>query len=205
MIIVDCEQNSAEWFEARCGIPTASCFDKIITSTGLKSTQSEGYLNKLAGESVVGVQESYSNSAMQRGHDLEPDARTLFEFVHECEVEQVGLCFKDDQKTVSCSPDGLVGKYSGLEIKCPSLAVHVGYLRANKLPTKYVPQVQGSMYVTGRKNWYFMSYYPGMKPLIVLVRKDENFHGKLDEYLSKFNKKLSEVKKSISGAGASGE
>lgn len=197
MIVVECEQNSDEWFQARCGIPTASCFDKIITSKGLKSSQSEAYLNKLAGESVVGVQESYTNEAMERGNELEADARKQFEFIHGVEVQKVGLCFKDESKTISCSPDGLVGKHSGLEIKCPSLAVHVGYLRAKKLPTKYVAQVQGSMYVTGRKNWYFMSFYPGMKPLIILARKDDKFHEKLDKYLCEFNKKLIDVKEVI--------
>ena len=197
MIIIDCEQGTKEWFEARCGIPTASCFDKIITSAGAKSKQFQGYLNMLAGESIVGAQETFRSEAMQRGQELEGDARRMFEFVHGCDVEQVGLCFKDENKMVSCSPDGLVGKYSGLEIKCPSLAVHVGYLRANKLPTKYVAQVQGSMYVTGRKNWYFMSYFPGMKPLIKLVRRDDMFHDKLDGYLNEFKELLSDVKQKL--------
>tara|TARA_R100001143_G_scaffold39707_1_gene36300 strand:- start:1105 stop:1701 length:597 start_codon:yes stop_codon:yes gene_type:complete len=194
MIIVDCEQGTQEWFEARCGIPTASCFDKIITSTGAKSKQFQGYLNMLAGESLVGVQESYKSEAMQRGNDLEPDAITMFEFMTDQDVQRVGLCYKDEEKAASCSPDALVGDHSGLEIKCPALATHVGYVRANKIPAKYVPQVQGSMYVTGRKSWYFMSYFPRLKPLLIEVKRDDEFIKQLDDYLTDFNDQLSSIK-----------
>lgn len=194
MIIVDCEQGTEEWFAARCGIPTASCFDKIITSTGKKSTQSDTYLNQLIGESFVGVQPSYSNEAMDRGKELEAEARGLFEFITDLEVQEVGLCYKDELKTVSCSPDGLIGDDSGIEIKCPNLSTHVGYLRDGKVPTKYVAQVQGSMYVTGRDTWYFMSHFPGMKPLIIKAEKDDDFQSMLDKYLSDFLVKFSAVK-----------
>lgn len=194
MIIVDCEQGTEEWFAARCGIPTASCFDKIITSTGKKSTQADTYLNQLIGESFVGVQPSYSNEAMERGKELEAEARGLFEFITDLEVQEVGLCYKDESKTVSCSPDGLIGDDSGLEIKCPNLSTHVGYLRDNKLPTKYVAQVQGSMYVTGRQSWYFMSFFPGMKPLIIEVKRDAEFCANLSKYLKDFSIELEKVK-----------
>ena len=38
MIIEDFEQGSPEWFAARVGIPSASIFDKLITSKGVLST-----------------------------------------------------------------------------------------------------------------------------------------------------------------------
>lgn len=197
MIILDCDQGTKEWFEARCGIPTASSFDKIITSTGAKSKQSDGYLNQLAGESIVGYQETYTNQAMETGKEREVHAISLFEFIHDVDIENVGLCYKDDKKDVSCSPDGFIVDGCGIEIKCPNLSTHVGYLRANKLPTAYVAQVQGSMYVTGFKSWYFMSYFPEMKPLIIKVERDDDFCEKLGQYLNEFNKKLSTVKELI--------
>ncbi|MCW8960163.1 MAG: YqaJ viral recombinase family protein [Ignavibacteriaceae bacterium] len=197
MIIVDCEQGTDEWFEARCGIPTASCFDKIITSTGKKSTQADTYLNQLVGESFVGVQPSYTNEAMERGKELEAEARGLFEFITDLEVQEVGLCYKDESKTVSCSPDGLIGDDFGIEIKCPNLSTHVGYLRAGKVPTKYVAQVQGSMYVTGRSSWYFMSHFPKMKPLIIKVDRDATFCANLSKLLKEFNENLEKVKEKL--------
>ena len=98
----------------------------------------------------------------------------------------VGLCYLDEHRNFSCSPDGLVGEDGGLEIKCPLIHTHVEYLLDGKLPTKYVQQVQGSMLISGRKWWDFMSYYPGLKPLVVRVERDEKFIAKLKDELNKF-------------------
>jgi len=85
---------------------------------------------------------------------------------------------------VGCSPDGLIDKeqdglIGGLEIKCPLQGTHVEYLRAGKVPSKYMLQVQGCMFVTGRGYWDFMSYHPKMKPLIVRTYRDDNLINEL--------------------------
>ena len=179
MIIENFPQLSEEWFAARTGIPSASKFDKIVTTRGAKSKQSEKYMFQLAGERIIGKkEESYQNSAMARGIELEPQARQYYEMIHDVDVQEVGLVYKDERKLFSCSPDGLMEE-GGLEIKCPSLAVHVEYLLNNVLPTAYYQQVQGSLYVTGLKWWDFVSYYPGMKPFTVRVRPDLEFQQKL--------------------------
>ena len=54
MIIHGCEQGTDEWFQARCGIPTASSFDKLITPTGKPSTQADAYMHQLLAEWVMG-------------------------------------------------------------------------------------------------------------------------------------------------------
>ena len=43
MIVLDCEQGSRAWEEARLGIPTASCFARIVTPGGKLSSQRDGY------------------------------------------------------------------------------------------------------------------------------------------------------------------
>jgi len=186
MIIVDVEQCSEAWFKARCGIPTASCFDKIITSTGKPSTQAKAYCNKLVAEYFMKDKISVDqNEWMSRGVELEPEARQAYEFLTDSEVSEVGLIYKDDDKLVSCSPDGLIGD-RGLEIKCPAPHTHVEYLLAGKIPSKYVAQVQGSMWVTGLEQWDFMSYHPDMPPLIIKVDADKDFHNRLDLLMDKF-------------------
>ena len=84
MVIVldDVEQGSEEWFAARIGIPSASVFDKIIGSQGKLSTQQQKLIYQLAGERITGEkEESYTNGAMQRGTELEPEARECFELI----------------------------------------------------------------------------------------------------------------------------
>jgi predicted phage-related endonuclease len=90
------------------------------------------------------------------------------------EVQQVGLVYPDHTQDYHCSPDGLLDG-TGLEIKCPSLPVAVEYLDKGVLPTEYKVQVQGSMMVTGFNSWWFISYYPGLKPLILEIQRDDKF------------------------------
>lgn len=187
MITLDVEQLSPEWFEARCGVPAASCFDKIVTTKGEPSKQSKAYMYQLAGESLIGIKtETYQNAAMQRGIEMEPEARNLYELMHDVEVQKVGICYPDEEKKYSCSPDGLVGDDGLLEIKCPLIHTHIEYLLNGKLPTAYIQQVQGQLLVTGRDWVDFVSYYPGIKPLMVRVERDEGFLVKLSDALSDF-------------------
>lgn len=189
-IIVDrsFKQGSPEWFSARIGNPGASSLDKIITSTGKISTSRGKYLYQMAGEILAGEKaESFSNDAMNRGTELEPKAREVFSFVTGHEVEEVGLVYPDELKRWHVSPDGLlVGQKKGLEIKCPLLATHVEYLDKGNLPTKYKCQVQGSLLCTEYDSWFFVSYYPGIKPLIVEVERDEKFCCLLKEAVEEF-------------------
>lgn len=193
MIILNHEQGSPEWYAARCGIPTASKFDNIITTRGEPSKQREKYMYQLAGEAITGKkEENYQSEAMKRGTELEAEARQMFEIVTGLAVDTVGLCLSDS-KAYGCSPDGLVGVDAGLEIKSPLMATQVAYLLNGKLPIDYFQQVQGSMAITGRPFWWFVSYYPGIKPLIIKVERDDKFIQKLEEQLAVFCSELKEV------------
>ena len=195
MIIIDCIQGSEEWFKARAGIPTASNFDKIITMKGEPSKQRTKYMYQLAGESILGTkEETYQNAAMQRGIELEDEARLLYEISQGVKVEEVGFCLADGY---GASPDGMVEDDGLVEIKCPSLAVHVEYVVKNELPSTYYQQVMGQLLVTGRKWCDFVSYYPGMKPFIKNVKVDKEFIGKLESELVKFNNELKEIVRKI--------
>lgn len=193
MRLVDCEQKTPEWYAARCGIPTASGFDKIITTKGEQSKQRTKYMYQLAGERVAGVsEETYQSAAMIRGIEIEEEARDFYEFTTGEIVTKVGFCVSECGR-FGASPDGLVGEDGLLEIKCPTLAVHVGYLLENKLPTDYFQQTQGQLLVTGRKWSDFISYYPGIKPLMLRVFPDGGFHQLLGAELSGFCAELEQI------------
>jgi putative phage-type endonuclease len=198
MIIEEFHQGSEEWWEARLGIPTASNFDKIITSKGEPSKQAKKYMYRLAGERVTGIcEEGYNGKFMQRGKEMEQEAREFYEMLNDVEIKEVGLCYADASKKYSCSPDGLVGDEGLVEIKCPIITTAVEYLLAGKLPISYFEQVQGQLLVTGRKWVDFISYYPGLKPLIIRVKRDEEFITKLVRRLNDFCDELDQVTKRI--------
>lgn len=196
-IYTDIVQGSSEWHEIRRGVPTASEFDKIITTKGEPSKQREKYLFKLAGEAVSGIcEETFKSAAMERGIILEAEARTLYELITRQEAQQVGFCVDND---AGCSPDALIGDDGGLEVKCPTTPIFVSYLLDNKIPTDYILQVQGSLFVTGRKWWDFMAYHPGsIKPLIVRAYPDEKLFKALKVELEIFKSELQDIIKKIS-------
>jgi len=178
--IIECEQGAPEWLEARLACPSASSFAKLITSAGKASAQSDAYINQLVAERITGESTFFQiTDPMQRGMDLEPQARTAYEMESGNLVDQVGF-LKHDTLEAGASPDGLVGENGGLEIKCPMPHTHVEYLRAGRLPTKYFQQVQGCLWISGRDWWDFMSYHPKMEPLIVRVFRDEVFINALE-------------------------
>jgi hypothetical protein len=174
MIILNHEQGSPEWYQARLGVPSASNFSKLITATGKPSTSAEGYINQLIAESVTGERaDFYTNAHMERGTLLEPEARAYYEFMRDLETAEVGFCLHDTIRA-GCSPDALVGP-GGLEIKCPSGAVHVSYLRSGGLPAAYKQQVMGCMWITGADWWDFLSYHPDMPSLLLRVERDQKY------------------------------
>jgi putative phage-type endonuclease len=184
-------QRSPEWFAAICGNVGASNIDKIITTKGEPSKSRDDYMMTLAAERITGKGEAgFTTQAMLNGIEREAEARTLFEMVREVEIQQVGLVYKDEWKLCHCSPDGLISDNSGLEIKNPMSKTHVKYLLSGKLPTEYFCQIQFSLYVSERETWWFISHYPGMKPFIIKVERDESWIAKCEKELNQFNTEL---------------
>lgn len=198
MKISHTKQGTPEWFQERCGIPSASNFDKIITTKGQPSKQRTKYMYQLAGERLTGKkEETYQSYAMTRGIEMEEEARLVFEMDHKVEIKQVGFCTSDCGR-YGFSPDGIVDG-AGWEVKCPSLAVHVEYLLNKKLPTTYFQQVQGSLFVSGFEEWWFESYYPDMPSLELRVFPDVEFHTALKEQLDQFCDELDELTERLRG------
>jgi hypothetical protein len=201
-IITDIEQGSDEWLKLRLGVATASNFDKIITSKGELSATISKYALELASQFfILEPEEGYKSFDMMRGTELEPEAREAYQEFSFNVVRQVTF-IKSDCGNFGCSPDGLVGDDGGTEIKCPNQTTHFKYLLEDKLPTEYIPQVQGSMYATERKWWDFISYHPNFQEdkrlFVKRVYRDEDFIKKLDAGIKKlvlmrndFLKKLS--------------
>jgi len=203
IVINDFPQLSPEWFTARLGNPGASSFDQILTNVkGQPSKSATGYAMQLAGEIVSGAkEESYVSRDMERGTELEPYARDVFIWEMDMDVREVAICYPDEQKKYHCSPDGLPDDGGGLEIKCPKMKTHIKYLLDGVFPkADYNAQVQGSLLVTGLSHWWFMSFYPGIKPFIVKVLPDREYIGKLSKALDVFVDELAMMVNKIRGA-----
>ena len=181
MVVLTIDQGSEAWRRARLGIPTASNFKRILTASGALSTSSALYRDELLAEWRAGVARvSDTSQWMRRGIEMEPEARLCYASRTGTAVTQVGLVYRDERRLIAASPDGLAGAHGLLEIKCPKAETHEAYLRTGELPSAYIPQVQGQLWVTRRKWCDFFSYHPDFaEQLLVRVTRDEPYIEKL--------------------------
>lgn len=201
MQVYDFEQGSPEWFEARMGIPTASEFSTVMAKgkDGGSSVTRATYLHKLAGEILTGEpMESYSNVYMERGKEFEDEARRLYAFMTDNEPQRVGFVRNGD---AGCSPDSLIGKKRGLEIKVALPHIQIERLKKGALPAEHRAQVQGNIWLCERDSWDFVSYCPKLPLLVVPVPRDDGYIATIKGAITQFNAELAETVERIRNYG----
>lgn len=194
-------QRTEEWHADRCGHVTASKFGDVLAvgKTGKPLKARDDYLMRLVTERLTGQQvESADSFAMAWGRDAEPFARAAFEAETGLIVTESAFVKHPTIEWVGCSPDGLIGKDSGYESKCPkNSAVHLGTIR-DGMPEEHKPQVQGCMWVTGRQTWEFVSFDPRMPEHLRLyresIKRDDEYIKHLESEIIKF---LAEVEAQV--------
>ncbi len=186
------EQNSVEWLSARAGVVTASEADALV-SPKFEVRKGKGldtYLAQKVAEKWTGGPISNAMTLdMDFGKILEEEAIPWLAFEYDWSIERPALITSLDDK-IGCSPDGWLKEGVGLEIKCPSPQNHVKYLLANVVPDDYVAQIQFSMFVTGAKEWRFVSYRRGFPNLVLGVLRDETAQDAISTALESFLPRL---------------
>jgi putative phage-type endonuclease len=192
----DCmEQRTEEWFAAKLGKVSASRVADVLAK--IKSGESasrKNYKMELVVQRLTGkAGESFTNAAMEWGTEQEPFARMAYEAHTGTFVKEEGFVDHPTIEGFGCSPDGLVG--DGLiEIKCPNTATHIETVLENKAPSKYIPQMQCQMAVTGAKWCDFVSFDPrvpeDLQLFVVRVERDQEYIDSMEVEVKQF---LSEV------------
>jgi len=188
MIIHNIQQGSDVWFEVRKLKLTASKATAISANgAGLKTLVNELILDMFIDK------EAYTNANLERGNELEPIARSKYEFEYGVEVLEVG--FIEHTEHSGYSPDGLVGDEGLIEIKARNNAIHLELLRTKKIDTGTVWQMQMGMLVTGRKWCDFISYNPNFKNsmLVIRVERDEIAISKIEKGIVEGTKMIKEL------------
>jgi len=205
MKIHEMEQRSPEWFAVRLGKITATSFDTM--ANGKPATIKE-LCRATAAERFFGcsAERPYVNAAMETGIAREAEARATYEMAAFEHVREVGFVELDEY--IGCSPDGLVGEDGGCEIKCPELKAHSRYY-AGDIDSKYRWQVQGALWVTGRKWWDFVSYLPEAaepaKRLVVMrVLPDAEAFAKLEAGAAHCRERIAAIVKGFGNGNIQG-
>jgi len=172
--IIDAEQRSAPWFQARCGRLTGSCAADIFATlkNGGEAASRRDLRTKLAIEQLTNVpaEDDYQNADMRRGVELEPEAFGAYEAAAGELLERTGF-LSHDELLIGCSLDGHVGDFEGIvELKVPRSANHLRYLRGNGVPAEHKYQIAHNLYVSGAKWCDFVSYDPRFPEPLRLFR-----------------------------------
>ena len=191
--IIDCEQGSPEWFQARLGIPTASKFATVMASGrgGAESKTRLDYMCDLAGEIITGnPTESYSNPFMERGKEQEDEARRLYSFEKDADLTRVGFV-RNGAK--GCSPDSLIGEKGALEVKSTMARLLIKIMMRGDYPPEHKAQCQGTLWVTERE-WIDIAIYCPKMPLFVeRIYRDEPYIQQIAGAVADFNIELRQM------------
>jgi len=187
---IDVDQNTDEWFDLRLGIPTASNFSKIMANFGKAfGDPAKKYAQMKALERVTGVRDEtgFKGVYFDRGHELEPSARHLYEQKTFNFVSNGGFFRVGD---LGDSPDGLIGTKGIIEIKCVIPNIQWDRIESGKLDTAYKWQIQGHLWLSGRDWCDFVSYCPEMNEqnqlFIDRIYPDLEMFKKLEERTKEF-------------------
>lgn len=167
VIIHDHEQRTPAWYACRRGKLTGSNALTIATAgKGLETYCYEVLAEKYAD---IPQEDGYISPAMQRGIDLEPDAKTLFEFKTGKKVREVG--FIEFNEFIGASPDGLIeDEKAVVEVKCHEnktffmLMVH----GVSAIKKEYLYQIQMEMLCAQYDKGYYVAYNPNFKESLLI-------------------------------------
>lgn len=196
MIYHNIEQNTDEWLNLRKGKFTASSFKDLFmgkTTQGYQDAIYKVAFERLTDESP----ESYSNEWMQRGTELEPEARAWYEFEKDIKVNNGGFIEYNDW--IGASPDGLIGDDGLIEIKCPKFSTMMDYLIKKELPKTYYYQVHGQMLVADRQWCDFIAYHPKLPRFILRIERNRDVDKEILDKLFEGIKKVESIINKIKG------
>lgn len=208
------QQHTPQWYGARLFHFTSSELHKLLTKPksgeGVSKTAETYIFDKIAEELTNGTCLDYTQLDTKEtrwGHEWEPIARETYEKAKGVSVELCG--FIEYSPSFGGSPDGLVGKDGGIEIKCPyNSVVHARYLLMRSsadlkaLKPEYYSQIQGNLLVTGRKWFDFVSFDPRVQnPAFALkvlrIERDEKMITEIEAAITRATEYRDELLKQL--------
>ena len=124
---------------------------------------------------------------MEHGIEWEPEARKIYEQSRgEVKLPQ----FIEFGKFAGATPDGFVGEFGLLEIKCPQERNHINYLIGGP-PKQYIYQMQFQMMVCNKKFCDFLTFHPHfpdhLKAKVFRIERDDEITMVFTKRLEPFN------------------
>lgn len=194
------EQGSAEWLAARAGSLGASQVADALART--KSGWGASRANvraQLVRERLTGrPTESFCSGAMQRGKDLEPQARAAYSFLTGHDVAEIAMVKHPEIGGSHCSPDGLIASHGLVELKCCGDNRHFEVLDGSPPEDRYVKQCLWQLACTGRE-WVDLAYFhpEWPTPMQVVIHRIERDAALITEMETEVRKFLDDINETV--------
>lgn len=209
-------QRTIEWRQLRLGDVTASRFRDVLTPPRTKAARENGewsvtacryMVEKLTELITCQPSDTVQTEAMRWGTEWEsaafeeavPLIEKLFGATLIAPVGEFAYIHHPTEDRIGCSPDGIIGDDGLLELKCPENPQNnMWTVWTGTMPENHLPQIQGSLWITGRKWYAFGSFDPrvansGLEPLwITTVERDEEYIEQLAQRVTAFRDWLME-------------
>lgn len=176
MQIIKISQGTPEWFELRLKYPLTASNAQAIGNNG-KGLETLVW-EKLAERYSSQDKEKYTNKDLERGVELEPLAREMYELQTGNKVDEVGFVINEKiSKVGGASPDGFIVAQNGLvEIKCFEdkkhfkMIVEKNQTGTFKIDPEYEWQMQMQLLFTETDFVDFIAYNPNYKENLLIQR-----------------------------------
>jgi hypothetical protein len=164
-------------------VPTSTSIARVLAGghAGVPSDAAHRYAADIAIELISGQPHGEPPKAwvLERGHTMEAAARVIYEVRTGAFVTEAGIC-KTEDGLFGYSTDGLVDDDGLIEIKAPIDSAKILAIWQTGDVSEYMHQMQGGMWITGRKWCDFIMYVPdlanaGKDLFIKRVFRDEAF------------------------------
>lgn len=195
VVMHNVEQRSEEWHALRKKYPLTASHAQAISANG-KGLETLVW-ERLSKRYSSGIDEEYTNEHMERGVELEEQARSLYELETGRTAQTVGFITNESVSSVAgASPDSLVDGDGLLEIKCPNDAKFFRMtVEGIAVEPQYGWQCQMQMLITGRKWADLCLYNPNFAQsfLIERLKADDGMQKALVEGLKRGASLIKEI------------
>ena len=194
----DIVQRTQQWLDLKAGKISASKIAPLMAPRGL-GKQAHTLALEVLSERITGaLSDNPVTWAMERGIELEPEARKIYSEAIEKRVIEIGG-FEDGD--LWFSPDGCIDEDGLCEIKCPLSKKHMEILLSDTVLPEYIPQLQFGLMISGRDWIDFVSYNPdfpdqyAMK--VIGVHRDDNYIQLMKDRIDEFRALISMMEKKL--------
>lgn len=201
-------QQSDSWFKLKDLKLTSS--DASAIANNVRDSRTTLVFKLVSRHFSSAIRENYTNGHLDRGNELEPVARDVYELMTGQKIEPVGFIERDEYS--GASTDGLIGDKGVAEIKCPDDKEYFRVLMEMKVPGDYEWQCQYELFIAEREYADLIYYNPNFEKNMIIFRlladptKQEAIRRGIEagtqlikEYLALYEERLKETSPKVIG------